>query len=223
MPTKSDESKLYLMQLQIDEFLDGELSPSQQDNFMDLVHESSECAEELRFARTMQDALMDLPMVDCPDSVLEPAYEIAARDTARGTLPGNDQRSEGGAWQGLLDWIMAAPLAMRLAVPAFAVAVFAVALLPLMPGTEQAPPQLAAQPVNSPATTQVGYEEYSPEEIAQALLELNTAIEYLNEVSQRTESMVGGRFLVTPLRDRINASFERAVLDQEDPLNNDPI
>jgi hypothetical protein len=35
--------------------------------------------------------------------------------------------------------------------------------------------------------------------------------------------MIGGRFLVSPLRERINASFERAVLDSEDPLENDPI
>ena len=88
--------------------------------------------------------------------------------------------------------------------------------------SEPTQPQLANQPQNSVVTTPVDFEEYGPEDIARALLELNTAIDYLNRVSQRTESMIGGRFLVSPLRDRINSSLERAVLDAKDLLENDP-
>ncbi len=53
-------------------------------------------------------------------------------------------------------------------------------------------------------------EQYNPEDVSQALQDLNLAIDYLNQVSQRTEAMIGGRFLVTPLQDSINASFQKA-------------
>lgn len=217
MPTNTSESQCYLVQLQIDSFLDGELTPGQQDTFMSHVHECSECAQEFRFARTMQDALIDMPLLDCQDSVLQPAHDIA-----RGGLPAGEEAKD-SPLKGFIDWLVSAPLAVRVAAPAFAVGLLAVALLPLTPTLEPVQPQLASQPQNSVVTTPVDFEEYQPEDIAKALLELNTAIDYLNEVSQRTESMIGGRFLVTPLRDRINASFERAVLDPEDPLENDPI
>lgn len=217
MPTNTNESQCYLMQLQIDSFLDGELTPGQQETFMSHVHGCSECAQEYRFARTMQDALIDMPLLDCHDAVLEPAHEIA-----RGSLPTSEEAKD-SPLKGFFDWLVSAPLAVRVAAPAFAVALLAVALLPLTPTSEPTQPQLASQPQNSVVTTPVDFEEYGPEDIARALLELNTAIDYLNKVSQRTESMIGGRFLVSPLRDRINASFERAVLDPEDPLENDPI
>lgn len=217
MPTNTNESQCYLMQLQIDSFLDGELTPGQQDTFMSHVHGCSECAQEYRFARTMQDALIDMPLLDCHDAVLEPAHEIA-----RGSLPISEEAKD-SPLKGFFDWLVSAPLAVWVAAPAFAVALLAVALLPLTPTSEPTQPQLASQSQNSVVTTPVDFEEYGPEDIARALLELNTAIDYLNKVSQRTESMIGGRFLVSPLRDRINASFERAVLDPEDPLENDPI
>ena len=217
MPTNTNESQCYLVQLQIDTFLDGELTPGQQDTFMSHVHGCSECAQEFRFARTMQDALIDMPLLDCHDAVLKPAHDIAT-----GSLPISEDAKD-SPLKGFFDWLVSAPLAVRVAAPAFAVALFAIALLPLTPTSEPTQPQLASQPQNSVVTTQVDFEEYGPEDIARALLELNTAIDYLNKVSQRTESMIGGRFLVSPLRERINASFERAVLDSEDPLENDPI
>lgn len=217
MPTNTNESQCYLVQLQIDSFLDGELTPGQQDTFMSHVHGCSNCAQEFRFARTMQDALIDMPLLDCHDAVLEPAHAIA-----RGSLSASEEVKD-SPLKDFIGWLVSAPLAVRVAAPAFAVALLAIALLPLTPTSETMQPQLVSQPQNSVVTTPVDFEEYRPEDIAQALLELNTAINYLNEVSQRTESMIGGRFLMTPLRDRINASFERAVLDPEDPLGNDPI
>jgi hypothetical protein len=66
-------------------------------------------------------------------------------------------------------------------------------------------------------------EQYSPEDIALALQELNVAIDYLNQASQRTEVMIGDRFLVTPLQDSINASFFRARIREDAPLINGPI
>jgi len=217
MPANPNETQFYLVQLQIDSFLDGELTPGQQDTFMSHVHGCSDCAWEYRFARTMQDALVDKPLLDCHDAVLEPAREIA-----RGSLPTSEEAKD-SPFKGFFDWLVSAPLAVGVAAPAFAVALLAVALLPLTPTSEPRQPQLASQPQNPVVTTPVDFEEYGPEDIARALLELNTAIDYLNKVSRRSESMIGGRFLVRPLRDRINASFERGVLDPEDPLENDPI
>ncbi len=217
MPTSTNESQCYLVQLQIDNFLDGELTPGQQDTFMSHVQRCSECAQEYRFARTMQDALIDMPLPDCHDAVLEPAHEIA-----RGSLPTSEEAKD-TPLKGFFDWLVSAPLAVRGGAPAFAVALLVVALLPLTPMSEPTQPQLANQPQNSVVTTPVDFEEYGPEDIARALLELNTAIDYLNRVSQRTESMIGGRFLVSPLRDQINAFLERAVLDPDNPRENDPI
>jgi len=80
-------------------------------------------------------------------------------------------------------------------------------------------------PIEEPGTLVVGesVEEFSPQDIALALQELNVAIDYLNQVSQRTEVMIGDRFLVTPLQDSINASFQRANIRENVPLNNGPI
>ncbi len=217
MLTNTNESQCYLVQLQIDNFLDGELTPGQQDTFMSHVQRCSECAQEYRFARKMQDALIDMPLLDCHDAVLEPAHEIA-----RGSPPTSEEAKD-TPLKGFFDWLVSAPLAVRVGAPAFAVALLVVALLRLTPMSEPTQPQLANQPQNFVVTTPVDFEEYGPEDIARALLELNTAIDYLNRVSQRTESMIGGHFLMSPLRDQINAFLERAVLDPENPRENDPI
>ena len=66
-------------------------------------------------------------------------------------------------------------------------------------------------------------EEFSPADIALALQELNVAIDYLTQVSQRAEVMIGDRFLITPLQDSINASFSRARIRKNFPLNKGPI
>lgn len=102
-----------------------------------------------------------------------------------------------------------------------AVAALAIGLLPSSPvAPEQAQPPLLA---NSPAILNATPLEYSPEEVAQALQDLNLAIQYLNQVSERTENMIGGRFLMAPLQENLNASFERIRERDANPLNNDPI
>jgi hypothetical protein len=74
-------------------------------------------------------------------------------------------------------------------------------------------PLVASEPV----------EQYTPEDISQALDELNVAIDYLNRLSQRTEVMIGDRFLVSPIQDSLNASFQKAGIRENNPLNNGPI
>jgi len=221
-----NETQCYFVQLQVDSYLDGDLTATQQESFISHVQACSECAREFRYAKTIQDGLIDLPLVDCADSILDtvmtqvqetqPAPPQA--DTALGS---NGLSGLAEFWQ----WLLNAPLLVRYGVPALAVAALAVGLLPAGPVTpEQAPsPMLANAPAPSQTTISTTPVDYSPEEIAQALQDLNLAIQYMNQVSERTESMIGGRFLMAPLQENLNASFERIREREDNPLNNDPI
>lgn len=184
----SNNTQCYFVQLQVDSFLDGELPDAQQQVFLGHVQSCTGCAAELQFARSLHDAVLDLPLVDCPDTLLEPFYGIS-------TLGAPPQPW----WSALLNWWQASSPSIRFAAPAFALLLVVVGLnLDITPESES--PQIAVE-----AT-----EQYSPEEIQQALKDLNLAIDYLNEVSKRTEVMIDERFLITPLQDSINASFDRA-------------
>lgn len=197
----NSESQCYLIQLQIDTFLDGELSTAQQDVFMSHVHGCGACAAELRYARVLQDQLLELPQLDCEDRVLDPLHQHT-----RGP----------GLLAPLRDWLAGLNPGLRYAMPAALVVVLALVLLPLLDEPLTAPSTVVANQAAVPA-------DYSPEEVAAALRDLNLAIEYLNEVSERTEVMIGERFLITPLRESLNASFEE-TLDRDEPaLNNGPI
>ncbi|MEX2469780.1 MAG: zf-HC2 domain-containing protein [Pseudohongiellaceae bacterium] len=197
----NSESQCYLTQLQIDTFLDGELSTAQQDVFMRHVHGCGACAAELRYARVLQDQLLELPPLDCDNRVLNPVYENA--------------RSL-GLLTSLRDWLAGLNPGLRYAMPAALVVVLALVLLPLLEEQPTPAPMVADNPTAAPA-------DYSPQEVAAALRDLNLAIEYLNEVSERTEVMIGERFLITPLRESLNASFEEALDRDEPALNNGPI
>ena len=65
--------------------------------------------------------------------------------------------------------------------------------------------------------------QYTDEEIRQALQDLHTAIEYLNQaVSERTDTIVGSRYLMPPLQDTFNASLRRISDDEANrPLQDD--
>ncbi len=199
------DSQCYFVQLQIDSFLDGDLSATQQDAFMEHVAGCKACSSEFQFARVVHDTVLDLPMLDCPDSALEPVDRLGGRAAA----------PTSAWWHDVVDWFNHMPLAIRYALPAiFAVA----ATLLVVPELDRSAPDemLAELPV-------VPEPEYTQADVLAALADLNTAITYLNEVSQRTESMIGGRFVVMPLQDSLNASFERLQDDENDPLSDDPI
>ncbi len=203
----SNNSQCYFVQLQVDSFLDGELPETQQQVFLGHVQSCGGCAAQLQFARSLHDAVLDLPLLDCPDSVLEPVYRIASAD-----------RIAQPWWSALWSWINSAPPSLRFAAPAFAALLIAIVLnFDFSP--DAPPPQIAVEESA----------QYSPEEIQQALKDLNLAIDYLNEVSQRTEVMIGERFLIDPLQDSINASFDRARPSRPDrvgqptTIQNNPI
>jgi hypothetical protein len=202
-----NNSQCYFVQLQVDSFLDGELPNPQQQVFLGHVQSCAPCAAELHFARSLHDAVLDLPLLDFPDTVLEPAYRIASA-----SAPSEPW------WSAVWGWLQAAPLSFRFAAPGFA-AVLLVVVLNIDFNPDAPAPQIAVEEA----------QQYSLEEIQQALKDLNLAIDYLNEVSQRTEVMIGERFLLTPLQESINASFDRArssnsnSAGQQSTIRNNPI
>ena len=211
-----NESQCYFVQLQMDSYLDGDLTATQQETFISHVQQCGECASEFRYAKTIQDGLVDLPLVDCPDSILDTVMTKAQaqQQVAR----------EGSTASGLAEfwhWLLNAPMLVRYGVPALAIAALAVGFLPV--ATVEQEPASTPMLANTSATLSATPVQYSPEEIAQALQDLNLAIQTMNRVSERTEAMIGGRFLMAPLQENLNASFERIREREEDPLNNDPI
>ncbi|PCI76662.1 MAG: hypothetical protein COB20_10060 [SAR86 cluster bacterium] len=207
--SSNGESKCYFIQLQIDGYLDGDLSEAQQGVFMSHVQDCSACASEFRYAQTIQDAVIELPQIECDDLVLEPVYELAA-----GGRLGKDEVHRDSLIAQIGGLLNSVPLYFRYGFSAALVAVVAVVVSFSVVTPIEGPETLVASE---------SVEQYSREDIVQALHELNVAMDYVSQLSQRTEVMIGDRFLVTPLQDSINASFQRVRTREYDPLQNGPI
>jgi hypothetical protein len=203
------DSQCYFVQLQIDSFLDGELNSEQQKIFAGHLHGCSVCAAELQFAQTLHDTVMDLPLLDCADGALEPIDRL-------GRESGKPDAARAGWLEPLAGWLAALPASLRYGAPVAAAVVITLLLLPVLNNGSELPPAVAS-------TVNNGEQEYSQEDVLAALGDLNTAISYLNEVSQRTETMIGGRFVLVPLQESLNASFQRVSNQNDDPLSDDPI
>ncbi len=212
----NNESQCYFVQLQFDSYMDGELNDSQAESFLQHINRCQVCTQEFRYAQTVQDGLLDLPLLDCSEETLD-----------RIRLAANSEQSadehNSGWWAGLVDWLVATPPVIRYAFPALAIAMIGLITLPLWQPSSSNTPRVATQERPSIESPLIMPANYSPTEIAQAMQELNLAIEYLNQVTERTEAIVGDRFLMTPLRDRLNASFERVRVDANDDLADDHI
>ena len=201
--SSNNETQCYFVQLQFDSYLDDDLSGSQQKNFLQHLHACTGCAREFRYARTIHDGLLDLPLLDCAEETLAPVNDLQS-----GSRTVNPVATP-GFFHDLLQWIRAAPAGLSYAIPVILLATIAIIVVPQLAGERQATGEsetLIAGQSSAPGPTSVAY---SPEEVAQALQDLNLAIDYLNKVSERTESMIGGRFLMMPLQNSLNASFER--------------
>jgi hypothetical protein len=209
----TNESQCYFVQLQIDSYLDGGLAQAQQQEFMSHVRQCAACAREFQFAQSVHDTVMDFAAVDCDEAVMEPIHRLAA---GQGESPKNP--ASGFNWGALGDFFNSTPLVLRFGFATAIVAVVAVALSTSTLLPQQQAPILAEQ-----STEPVPTLEYTPAEIIQAVQDLNLAMEYLNDLGQRTEVLIGERFLVTPLQESLNASFERAASRNDFPIPNDPI
>lgn len=208
MPSNT-ESQCYFIQLQIDGYLDGDLNEAQQGAFVSHVQDCAACSSEFRFAQSLHDAVMELPQIECNDTVLEPMHRLS-HEEKHASEP--EPAVSFGAQ--LASLLQATPLYFRFGVSAAAIAAIALTVSLRVTSPVESPEQLVANEAS---------EQYTSEDIAVALQELNVAIDYLNELSQRTEVMIGDRFLVSPLQDSINASFQRARIREIDPLQNGPI
>jgi len=217
---ENNDSQCYFVQLQIDSFLDGELSSEQQKIFATHMHDCSACAAELQFAQTLHDTVMDLPLLNCTDEALEPINRLGGERGEHGEDRGASERaSRGRNWlDEFSDWLTAAPAALRYGAPAAVAVVVTLLLLPVINDRGETPAAVAS---TGNAASSSG--EYSQEDVLAALGDLNTAISYLNEVSQRTETMIGGRFVLIPLQESLDASFQRVSDQNNDPLDDDPI
>lgn len=224
MPNNS-ESKCYFVQLQIDGYIDGDLEESQRTVFMSHVQDCAACAKEFRYAQMVQDTVLELPQIDCDEQVLEPIHRLYGAH-AEGTI-GHRTGLTQSPWSQFKHWLESGwftlsrfnstPLFFRYGFSIALVAILGLAINSILLTPDQAPVLTAEQ--IAPELP----DQFSREELSQALQELNLAIDYLNQVSRRTEVMIGDRFLVTPLQDSLNASFERANIRERDPLQSDPI
>ncbi|MGI9250664.1 MAG: zf-HC2 domain-containing protein [Pseudohongiellaceae bacterium] len=197
----SNESQCHFIQLQIDDFLDGELKSAQREAFTGHVQGCAVCTGALRFARTMHDALLDMPELDCEERALKPVYQLCE------AAPEPERAPTTSAWQDLMAWLAAAPLSLRVATPLMLAAVLAVVVLFPISGI-------------TPESTEVVYTE---QDAIQAREDLYRALEYLDQVAKRTENIVSSRYIVSPLQDSLYASFRTSDEDNSEPLQDDPI
>lgn len=204
--SSNNESQCYFVQLQFDTYLDGELGPAQRDEFQAHVQNCQTCAQEFKYAQTLYDFVLDMPQLDCGEHVLEPIRNPARKFKAAGP----------DFWQSLQDLLTSVPIVVRYAVPAVLLVVLMLPVAERLRSPVSGVPQIAD-------ATQATPPQYTPEEIQQALLDLNTAIEYLNSVGRRTEVMIGDRFIVNPIQESLDASFEVMRRVNDDPLQDDPI
>jgi hypothetical protein len=206
-------SQCHFVQLQIDSFLDGDLDSTQVEAFESHIAGCQSCEQELRYAQVMLDTVGDLPLLDCPDYVLEPIHRLSGggADTHSASTPSLLSRLQQLFYDG--------PLFARYAFPMVLAAILFTAVYTATPALEESGPQLAA----APQVPVEFVEQYSPEDIFQALQELNLAIDYLSDMSRRTEVMIGDRFLITPLQESLDASFQSIGRSNNNSLSDDPI
>lgn len=221
MPNTS-ESQCYFVQLQIDSYLDGDLASVQQQGFMSHLKRCEACTREFRFAQTLLDTVMDLQQLDCDEQVMEPIYRLANGGKESGQTT---QGVVGSSWAAMVRWFNTGPLFLRYSLPIAAVAVLATVLLlsisVLNPAGDR--PAIAQQAGVAPAQELAQLQQYDAAEIRQAVADLNLAIEYLNQIGRRTDALISDRFLLRPLQDTLNASFERAASRNQERTLNDPI
>ena len=210
--SNSISSQCHFVQLQIDSFIDGDLDAPQVEAFKNHVGDCQACEQELLYAQSMLGAVRDLPLLDCPDHVLEPIHRLSGGSSA------TDSTSTQSLLSRLQQLFSDAPVFARYAFPMVLVVMLAI-LFTITPRWQENGPQLAEVPQVSAEAV----EQYSPEDIYQALQDLNLAIEYLSDMSRRTEAMIGDRFLITPLQESLDASFQSIGRNSNDSLNDDPI
>ena len=193
--SKSNSTECGIVQLQIDGLLDNELDPNQQRPALDHIRSCPDCANEYLLARSMRDAMLDMPGPELPPALLAKVFQQAAQEPV--SLSDRVRALAAGPW-------------LRLAVPAFAA--FAAVAVWL---------QLDAP---SPAEQQVALEDqYTREELVVAIEDLNTTIQTLNEITVSMRSRLGDRMVSLPVLSLPALSIGQPDGGATAPGANDPI
>ena len=218
--SKSTNPQCQLMQLQFDAYLDGELETARTAELNEHLASCKDCAQELAFAQELHRQVVSLPILDCSAETLEPIDRLFA-GSASGSgrqvqVPGRGGKS--GLIVGLDKWFTSWPSLVRVAVPLAATVVLAVGISRVIwQETPQNNPGFIVDgagnlPANSPVPVSLPG-SYSEEEIVQAFQDLQVALDYLGEVSERTGGMIEDRFLLRQLRETINASLDNEPVE----------
>ena len=208
--SNSNDSICQLFQRHIDAFIDNDLEPAREEELKSHLQQCPSCSVELAYAEQLHRAVVDLPILDCSHQTLEPIDRLFA---ASKHSPSSKARSLVGVIGG---YLISLPGAVRYGVPSVAVVLLAAGLgnnLWNQPtGGEQAH---QGNEFNSSAP------QYSQADLIKALEDLEVAMGYLRQISQRTNAMIEDRFLIRQLEESINASFrnEESELSDRDKVN----
>jgi len=203
----NNSSKCQLVQLHIDAYLDDELEAARATEFREHLAQCRSCRQELAFAEHLHREVVGLPILDCRDQALEPIDRLFAA--------GSDSapRQAGGFREALAALIVSIPVPLRVGIPLAAVLLLVVGLNRgfLLPASS---PELAGEAIEG--NTEVVYTEA---EIVKAMQDLELALDYLGQISERTEVLIEDRFLLRQLEDSINASFSAQPKREADDAN----
>jgi len=230
MNKSSEQTQCYAMQLQIDTFLDGELEGDQHAAFVGHVAECPGCAHELRYAQNLYESVLDLPKIDCSDVLIDNLLAISAQSSTQrvedyeGSSPETTRLPLRAGLFAQLDQIFRERLPLTIGFAAVSTLVIAVAIVMAPRGGTLPQSVVADASSNSVAErSPVTPAAFDAEQVRMALEELNTAIDYLNRVSQQTETMIGERFVVLPLQQSVNSSLRRASFSGNEERQAGPI
>lgn len=183
-----------IVQLQIDGLLDNELDANRQQPALEHIRSCPDCAREFLLARSLRDAMLDMPRPEMPPGLRERVFEQIENQPA--------------SLNERLRALTATPW-LRLAVPAFG-ALAAVAVWLQMSGPVPDEPQVAAE------------EQITQEELVVAIQDLNTTIETLNEITESMRVRLGDRMVSLPVLSLPALSVDRTD-GVAAPVPNDPI
>lgn len=193
--SNSTSTEFEIVQLQIDALLDNELDAKQQQAALEFIRSRPDCAREFLLARSLRDAMLDMPRPELPRDLLKRVYEQV--------------ESPSTSWSERLRTLFGEPW-LRLAIPAFAtLAAVAVWLQVSAPVPEE--PQVA------------GPEQYTQEELVVAIQDLNTTIRTLNEITESMRVRLGDRMVSLPVLSLPALSVDRTDGGSAAPVPDDPI
>ena len=193
--SNSNNTQCGIVQLQIDAVLDNELESELRQPALEHIRACPDCAHEFLLARSLRDAMLDMPRPELPPGLLAGVIEQA------GTAPAN--------WSGWLRAQAGRPWP-GLAVPAFA-ALAAVAVWLQFSAPAPREPLAAVE------------EQYTQEELVVAIQDLNTTIQTLNEITESMRTRLGDRMVSLPVLSLPALSIDPADSGAAAPVADDPI